>query len=79
MIFIGERSKLQEMNLLFVLCILLGTLQVGTSLFDTFDTSYYKILVDQNGGNFSYWDSKCRGELNFPLSMAIVAVAKVWT
>ena len=61
---------------LYTLCTFLGTLQVATGVFDT---SYYKILVDQNGGNFSYWDSKCRGELNFPLSMAIVAVAKVWT
>ena len=47
---------------LYVLCTFLGTLQVATGVFDT---SYYKILVDQTGGNFSYWDMKCRGELNF--------------
>ena len=47
---------------LYTLCTFLGTLQVATGVFDT---SYYKILVDQTGGNFAYWDMKCRGELNF--------------
>ena len=46
---------------LFAICTLLGTLDVVAGLIDT---SNYKILVDQKGGNFTFWDAKCKGEMS---------------
>ena len=44
-----------------MLCILLGTLQVITGLFDT---GNYQILSDANEETFDNQAAKCRGELN---------------
>ena len=62
--FQEKGSGFKIMYPLYTLSTFLGTLQVATGVFDT---SYYKILVDQIRGNFSYWDMKCRGELNFKI------------
>ena len=47
---------------LLVLCIWLG-MMLPVRCF--FDTSYYKVLFDDLGGNATYWESKCKGEPNF--------------
>ena len=69
LIFLQEKEAgFKIMNLLFALYAFLGTLEVITG-FDgiIFDTSYYKVLVDQSGGNFDYWYDRCRGELKFKI------------
>ena len=43
-----------------VCCILLGTLQVVTCFFDT---SYYKVISDPYGENFTYFSARCSGSL----------------
>ena len=63
-LFQEKEAGFKIMYPLYALCTFLGTLPVATGLLDT---SYYKILADQTGGNFAYWDSKCRGELNFKI------------
>ena len=57
----NPEAGLKMMYPLFAICTLLGTLDVVAGLIDT---SNYKILVDQKGGNFTFWDAKCKGEMN---------------
>ena len=52
----GREQKMAHTILLF--WSLFATLQVVKCLIDS---SHYKILIDQEGGDYDHWDKACRG------------------
>ena len=66
---IQEIKKWLKMKYIhLVLCILLVT-EVVTGFFDT---SYYNIISDPYGENFSYFSARCSGSLNLKIFHVIL-------
>ena len=57
-----KQTELKMAYSYLTISLLLGTLQGITALIDT---SNYKILIDNKGGDNTFWEAQCRGEMNF--------------
>ena len=82
--------ELKMTHILLVAYILFGSLQIGLAQVIScayitctedikFNTSNYRILSDRRGGNFSYYEAKCRGKVIFKVGVVKIKVFNLFT